>query len=158
VPKTRMPPLSDPELLAYSAEHLWYEWWMLKWAVARLASVGSQQEVNALVECFAIHSRNLIDFLYPTNANPKPTDILACDFFPDPDKWSPKTIHDELERARTMAHKQISHLTKGRIKEPGPDKVWHFAPVSKELGALLRIFSVQASPLRLHQKFIDSVT
>src|SRR5258708_17002608 len=79
--------LSDPDLIAYSNEHVKYEISMLL-DCGNLLTHSFQSESpdlatvlrNALLESFAIHLRNLVDFLYP-GTNVKDTDVLADYFF-----------------------------------------------------------------------------
>jgi hypothetical protein len=80
-------PLSDPELLDYSKEHVVYELWMFR-AVGQALITPlqmSQPLRNALIESFAIHLRNLIDFFYP--AQIQADDVFAAEFFDDPHEW-----------------------------------------------------------------------
>jgi hypothetical protein len=41
---------------------------------------------NACLESFVLHTRNLIDFLYPPE-KPRPVDILAGDYFSGDSEW-----------------------------------------------------------------------
>ncbi|HEY2903055.1 MAG TPA: hypothetical protein VGL59_20910 [Polyangia bacterium] len=144
--------VSDAEALAYSAEHLWYELLMLRWAIRQ--QPWDRQAANARLECFAIHARNLIDFLYPPE-NPKKKDVIFADFLKG-SGWEPEAPSAELTRARNMAHKQIAHLTTGRIAGSGhADKAWHLTEVTRDIETVLRKFSANASPERLAKKFVD---
>jgi len=79
--------LSDPDLIAYSQEHVQYEISMLV-ACGHLSTRQFRSEStdlatvlhNAILESFAIHLRNVVDFLYP-GTSVKVTDVLADDFF-----------------------------------------------------------------------------
>lgn len=170
--KSPPPPLTDQELLDYSLEHLTYEWDMLRWAFVAMQAVGDGSPAfrfwlespsqklyldNGLLECFAIHARNLIDFLYP--GRPLPTDVVASHFFDHSEDWPPGTpVPPSLARARTMAHKQVAHLTRGRIRDTThPDKRWEFEAIVAALTDALRRFAAGASPSRLHAVFVQRV-
>src|SRR6266542_3035922 len=61
-----------PEYLRkYSAEHLWYEVWMFFQTGKVLPNGVTSPKVdfieNAILESFAIHLRNLLDFFYPND-------------------------------------------------------------------------------------------
>ena len=78
--------LSEGELRAFSGEHILYEISMLVQCGQLLTSTFKSQSATvaavlryAVIESFAIHVRNLVDFLYPTNE--RATDVLADDFF-----------------------------------------------------------------------------
>ncbi len=56
--------LKDAELLACSGEHLLYEFQLFQWTAAELGSVKGDVMRSVLIESFAIHLRNLIDFFF----------------------------------------------------------------------------------------------
>jgi len=93
---------------------------------------------NCYLESFVLHFRNLVDFLYePRNA--KPDDILAIDFFPDPNAW--KTIRPaktaEILDAETRVNKLAVHLTYDRQVLP-PN--WGTSKLYSDLEPALRSF------------------
>ena len=145
--------LSDAELVAYSKQHVRYEIQML-WGCHQLLMhdfQGSPDLVqlmrNAFLESYAIHLRILVDFLYPNVI--KDTDVVADDFFPQ--GKSPAalpSLPSNLESARKRAHKQVSHLTTGRLDEGDPGKNWSTA-LTKEIVDVLVEFARQASPHKL---------
>ncbi len=81
-------PMSDKELLAYSGEHVYYEVKMFFW----LAIVLSKRKItvttatpddalwlrNTLIEGFAIHLRNLLEFIFSNY--PKNKRVVAAQF------------------------------------------------------------------------------
>lgn len=71
---------------------------------------------NALLESFALHVRNLIDFLYAEN--PSSDDVYAGDFFPCKEDWAKirPQITPLLEKVKKRANKEVSHLTYSRIE------------------------------------------
>ncbi len=72
--------MKSKEKLKQISHHLWYEFSMF---LALPQELAKNQEVevlsNALIESFAIHVRNLIDFLYKDNSSSD--DVFAGDFF-----------------------------------------------------------------------------
>jgi hypothetical protein len=117
-------PFGDQYLLAYSEEHVVYEFDMFLW-LARVCGSGARLGAptatdaarlsNVLIESFVVHLRNVIDFLYLDR--PKPTDVVAADFF-DPSVWEGlrPAISATLESARVRANKEIAHLTTERMR------------------------------------------
>ena len=70
---------------------------------------------NALVESAAIHSRNIIEFLYFTKSKRHPGDVRATDYGVD---WTTKWRHDSTALLPTLyrrASKQVGHVTAGRL-------------------------------------------
>jgi hypothetical protein len=144
-------PLSDPELLDYSKEHVVYELWMFR-AVGQALITPlqmSQPLRNALIESFAIHLRNLIDFFYP--AQIQADDVFAAEFFDDPHEWEKvSTISSALSSARIRAHKEVSHLTRKRIAGTPPEKGWNVPELMREMKGVLNQFTRSASSKKLH--------
>jgi len=157
--------LTDAELLEYSEKHLLYEIAMCFKAGLLLVDFGLMDPVPelarevarmALIESFAIHLRNLIDFFYP--AKVFDTDVLAEDFFVA--RALPKNfpvLSVSLESARNRASKEVSHLTTERIAGTPPKKSWPVAELSREMRALLVQFVREASPARLHAEIGEFV-
>jgi hypothetical protein len=148
-------PFSDAYLLAYSEEHVLYEFDMFLW----LAQVfGSKEKLrvppavfdawlsNVLIESFVVHLRNVIDFLYPVK--PKHTDIVAANFF-DPGALKLPEISETLKTARVRANKEIAHLTTDRITGNPPKKVWNIKSIVNEVWPLLNLFAEKALATRL---------
>ena len=157
--------LSDDELLEYSGEHVFHEI-NLFFQTGSIMMLGSNEPesagrkllTNLLVQSFAIHCRNLVNFFYPTKP-PQHDDVVAAYFFPGkrfppsfPAKASPT-----LEGARTRADKQVSHLTTRRIAGTPPEKRWPARELLSEFRDLLLEFVRQAAPDRLHAKIGDFV-
>ena len=72
-----------PNELGRVSEHLHYEVQML--LVSEITGQGTLH--NALVESFAIHVRNMLDFLWPDKPKRKSDWVIAADFFPSPSDW-----------------------------------------------------------------------
>ncbi len=151
-------PLPDQELLDYSREHVAYEVWMLRGTEALLAAIQSGALVaspvskNVLIESWAVHLRNLVEFLYP--ATPRPDDVVAPDFFDRGADWARirPSQSKSLKKARKRADRELAHLTTSR-KGPGDrEKEWVFSDLTTELLDVLRTFSRNASTAKLNQK------
>jgi len=101
---------------------------------------------NALVESFAIHARNLIDFLWLDSSNED--DVVGEDFFDDPTKWFNvrPAMPELLRKAKRRAHKQVAHLTYTRILIPDEDKHWSYVEIANTLQELLQLFVKHAPP------------
>jgi hypothetical protein len=150
-------PFDDAYLLMYSREHVFHEIDMLFW-LARLCGSGTHVTApspgdatrlnDAFIECFVVHLRNVIDFLYPRK--PRRTDVVAADFC-DSGVWQP-TISLILKNARIRADKEMAHLTTARIFGGPPSKGWNFTGLSAELGQAIRCFVKKALPSRLSPK------
>jgi hypothetical protein len=163
-------PFADSYLLDYSNEHVFYEvdhfFWLADlldrssliinptspFGTPSITVTGSAPEDlkrvnNILIEGFAIHLRNVIDFLY---TKPQPTDVVAEDFFPlgDWDKIRPP-ISTTLEAARIRANKEIAHLTTDRMAGSPPAKRWDCKGLANEIRPLLQLMSSKALSTRL---------
>lgn len=156
--------LSDPDLIAYSKEHVQYEISLLV-ACGHLSTHQFRSEStdlatvlhNAILESFAIHLRNVVDFLYP-GTSVKVTDVLADDFFPQGKRpVAFPSLPAKLQAARERAHKQVSHLTTGRLTAADPGKVWMPTDLVKETLSVLVEFVRQASPDKLDRSVRDYV-
>lgn len=126
-----------------ASSHLTYEIDML-WGSARVHANGSgllSAEIkNALVESFAVHLRNLLDFLYLEN--PRPDDVIAEDFFDTPEIWvtNRPAKSQILKAAHTRAHKEVSHLTYNRLSLTPENKVWQQGELLNEIVPVLKRF------------------
>ncbi len=159
-------PFSDAYLVAYSAEHLAYEFDMFLWLadvcgnpLVRLGAPSSADGThlgNALIESFVVHLRNVIDFLYLDR--PKPTDVVAGHFF-DPNVWHGlrPPISSTLEAARVRANKEIAHLTTDRITGSPPEKAWDFKGLAVEIKPSMRLFAERALATRLSPRVAATI-
>lgn len=154
-------PFETTELYEFSGEHLAYEIRTYHELVRAFAGMIRFQNMprfvnNALVESHAIHLRNLIDFLYPTN--PHITDVIAADFLPEK-PWNAiiGDLPKELEKMRVRSNKEVAHLSTLRRKTGNPEKQWPVAHGVAFLAEKLAIFIAQASRERLHPKVSHEV-
>lgn len=163
-PVTR--PFDDAYLLAYSAEHVYYEVDMYfameplfrsssfaAWLAARPDRVRLN---SALVESMAVHARNLIDFLYLDGRDS--TDVVAADFVSGT-PWAtirpPETML--IKDAKRRANKEIAHLTTQRIPGAPPEKDWDFRGLASDLRLVLKLFVSKADPARLSPRVAAAI-
>jgi len=141
-------PLSDAECLEMCREHVAYEVQMLNYCVLRIDGSKSQQQ-NLYAEGFALHLRNLLEFLYkPIPKEPKFDDLRALHFI-NSDTWL--NIRGEmspiLQDAENRANKQLAHLTLSRQrKEP-----WEYMTILKTLVPVLKRLVSHARQELLHE-------
>lgn len=126
--------LTDEDAYQYSEQHICYELDMLQWSTIALLKIipdtnGTDPNLifckNALLETFAIHSRNLIDFLYPPEKVHK-TDVTIRNYVDEKGHQQIQKRNDLLEEAKTKANKQVAHLTTDRITYEKEGKGWCF--------------------------------
>jgi hypothetical protein len=136
--------LTDEELVTYSHDHIRYEIGMLQWTAAILLSlpdldstgVFAETIKNSLLNSFASHARNLIDFLYLRNhfGRDKSGDIVVEDYIESTflDEHLPP-ITKTLEDAKVKANKQVAHLTVERLAYEVAGKEWQFMQIYMQI-------------------------
>lgn len=117
---------TDQELVDLSG-HLWYEIQML-FDTSDLVDSGqfAKHDVvrSALIQAFAIHARNLLDFFY---GNHTLDDAHIELYLIEGSDWGAITAgidRTELERIRRRANKEVAHLTFYRLRVSGEEKPW----------------------------------
>jgi hypothetical protein len=152
----------SPEFLrSYCDEHLWYEVSMF-FHTGRSLPFGAMSpavewNINAVLESFVIHLRNLLDFFYPVG-KPRKTDVVAAEYFEGNDLTPDfPTESPLLLAAKLRAHKHVSHLTTERIAGSAPEKAWHPEPLMVEMALLLRLFTERALAEKLSPAFVVQV-
>lgn len=115
----------------------------------RQASSGGYTAVvhNALVESFALHARNMVDFFY--NDSPQPDDAVASQFFSNPLMWQTvrPPLTADLQTAKARANKEISHLTYARLLVAPSQKSWPVDSIVRDIDAVLATFCENADLL-----------
>ena len=116
------------------APRVWYEWATFNNSFKRVLESKKERDqdaVNAYLESFLIHARNLRDFLTRSRDDKgvKPNDVLAEDFF-DSDGWSCPDEPPYLKENRIRLNRSLAHLTYDRIqyqsnKGWNPQKIFH---------------------------------
>ncbi|MBW2044329.1 MAG: hypothetical protein JRI96_05510 [Deltaproteobacteria bacterium] len=123
------------------SHHLWYEFEMFLALTQELSKGYPPSTINnALLESFALHVRNLIDFLY--NENPKSDDVCAFDFFLCKEDWLKvrPQITPLLEESKKRANKEASHLTYARINVTLEGKKWYFIKICRDMNRAFEVF------------------
>ena len=131
--------LTDDELKLYARVHLQYEVDMLTMTTGMLLALARQTAKqspahwlvrNALLNTFAIHSRNLIDFLYLGPKKSRPTDVILEDYLDEESLNLPRVLPTLLQDAVRKASKQAAHLTRDRIEYETAGKEWKFLEIA----------------------------
>ncbi len=142
-------PLTNQQLTDFSGEHLLHELSMF-WELAEILpqrKAGTTEYV-ALIESFATHLRNLIEFLFfPVKGDY----VRAQQFFDDPAAWSPKLTGD-FEKLLDRANNEVDHLTVRRISGNPPEKAWPTDGILKQIEPIAKEFAAKASEKKLHSK------
>jgi len=114
--------------LRRASDHLYYEIWMFNALANGLASgiVGEGPLSNAVLEAITVHTRILLDFLYAEK--PQSDDVIAEDFFADPDIWAnERPVKSELlAGVHRRVAKEVAHLTYARLDVTPDAKPWRF--------------------------------
>jgi hypothetical protein len=141
---------TDQQLLDFSEEHLLYELNILRWLVETIPATKKGFGLSALLESFAIHLRNLIEFLYTSPNDARADDVVAADFYDPLGGWKPGVPSASLSAARERANKEVSHITYKRKAGMAPDKPWPVADLFKEILPIAQGFVAGASGKKLH--------
>lgn len=122
--------------------HVEYEVNMLVTVANALASglVAGSLLANAMVESFVLHTRNLIDFLWPEGS--KSDHVLADDYFLDPEYWKQErpNLSPLLDKSRIRAHKEIAHLSYDRLLLTEDSRKWPFVEITKDIVQAYQVF------------------
>ncbi len=146
--------LDHAQLRQYAENHIAREVEMLRWTGSFLSSFSKAAFVSvdisgdiaqalrgASLESFAMHSRNLIDFLYLRNhyGRDRANDIVVEDYVGD-DTAAKKLIPitQQLIDARIKADKLVAHLSIERETFGYYEKAWMFSLIAVDLLTALR--------------------
>lgn len=121
-------------------EHIKYEIDMYRWAASEVVKPLPLYQRNAMVEVFATHVRNLIDFFYLDRVGHD--DAVAEHFVNNWRKIRP-IMPDILKEAKVKANKQLAHITYSRAVEYGvtKEKGWFVGKISSKLEELIKNFA-----------------
>jgi hypothetical protein len=143
------------ELFDFSADHLYYELWMLYETGARLvhdpAVPGDFVLRNSLIESFTVHARTLAAFLYPDEVRPRDDDVISDHYVKDIEEWRTARgpMPPELKEIMRRTGKEIAHLTTKRLPPGDPKKAWAPGAIVQALTAPLKLFRAHVPPGRL---------
>lgn len=127
--------------LKKASEHIFYEAWMFFETMNYLMQARNQISTNILLDAYAIHCRNLFDFLYPDLKKIKRDDILVFDYISDKSLYyKNKTKKKLLRFVIRKANKQVAHLTYTRNRYGEKNKPWPFLDIAKEIHKSLSVF------------------
>jgi len=148
--------LSDEDLRAWAREHLVYEAQMFAYAaveLGRLQDKPRDHRSNSLLECFAVHTRCLRDFLWHDRKD-RHMDAFAADFCA-PGIWKsergdiPPALKEVKDRNRLG--REVMHLTYFRAAVPAEIKDWPVSDIVHEIVTALDSFTLFALPSRLDE-------
>jgi hypothetical protein len=142
--------LKDEELRDYSGEHLLHELSMF-WELAHSLRGHKKgtTEYDALIESFAIHLRNLIEFFIL----PEKSDyVRAVHFFQNPAEWPTMKLTGEFKKLHDRASNEVSHLTVRRIDGNPPEKEWYTEEIVQQIEPIAEKFGAKADVKKLHPK------
>jgi len=149
--------MTDRELLDYGEHHISYEIDMCVVSVRLLSAFWPEKNslTNVLVEGYALHLRNLIEFIYWT---PTRDDVNAVHYVRDKSQWVEARggVSDFLDGVKERADKQIAHLTKKRFIGDAPEKQWDPTAEITALVTGLQLFRNHARSELVHPK-VDRV-
>src|SRR6266853_1327643 len=118
-------PSAGPNAALPECEHLEYEIRMLYYTGEALLKRDPKyaiEDLNALLESFAIHCRSLFNFFYRDG---KKDDIVAEKFFDPQTNWASarpiETSLPHLQCAAKRTDKEIAHLTETRLAMIGTE-------------------------------------
>jgi hypothetical protein len=142
--------LKDEELRAYSGEHLLHELSMF-WELSHILREHKKgtTEYDALIESFAIHLRNLLEFFFL----PEKSDyIRAKHFVQNPADWPTMKLTGEFKKLHDRASNEVNHLTVRRIDGNPPEKEWGTDEIVNLIEPIAEKFGANADVKKLHPK------
>ena len=90
---------------------------------------NDQVVLNALLESFGVHSRNLIDFLW-LDRPMKDTDAIARDWIED---WEAPEMSELLANVKDRVGKEMVHLSYNRLDIAEDEKGWTVLGIGPEV-------------------------
>jgi len=142
---------TDEELFEVS-KHVEYEVNQLNEYIARLTFYQFPKEElaisNSLLTAFTVYTRNLYLFFYATN--PRPDDIVAAEYFNDPQFWENHrpVASPVLVESSERANKLSAHLTYERVKLAS-NYWWKWHAIHYGLKDVLQVFVTNVPPHRI---------
>jgi hypothetical protein len=106
-------------------------------------------EYDALIESFAIHLRNLIEFFIFPEKNDY---VRAVHFFENPAEWPTGKLTGDFQKLHDRASNEVSHLTVRRINDNPPEKEWRTDDIVNLIEPIAEKFGANADVKKLHPK------
>jgi hypothetical protein len=160
--------ISDDDLKSYAEAHLQYEINMLTMSVSILAYLGTHNNSspipwlinNGILNTFAMHARNLIDFLYSRSKGKDfSTDIIIQDYVTEEDiSLYLKPITPLLEEALIKANKQVAHLSMDRINYERAGKEWKFIDVMGHIRAAFSSIALHIPATKMNPELREKLS
>ncbi len=120
-------PIPTQQEIDFLEEHYPYEVDMLRYTLDTLLTTewndpltdSERRQVNALIESYATHARNLIDFLWSHSSD---KEFGSKDFVFETSPMSTKRDFPEaIRKAYGLMHDQILHIRKSRVRKPASE-------------------------------------
>lgn len=143
--------IKKEHLLAFSGEHLYYEFNMF-FGLSKLLGKGvnDQYVYSALLESFIIHTCLILDFFYKPPR--KADDASVVHFIDDIKKW--KKLRPSYDKYFRKFHRrrsrEVVHLSYKRLEVEKSEKLWNIAKVVPSVCQLFSAFLETANPELLH--------
>ncbi len=128
---------------------------MLNETAKKMAEPAFQDAIaaNATIESFAIHTRQILDFLFAVRMGWHlfRTDLRAQWFFQDPASWTAEPS-DFLKEIKPKVSKLVAHMTKTRAGIEAEEKSWEFEQIRAEVVPHLVVFANGADDAKLSEE------
>lgn len=112
---------------------------------------------NALLHAFLLAARSLLAFLFSHNA--RVSDIIAEDFFDNPEEWNRKRLVPETGLSdgdlSGLISKRLAHLTWDRADTSKP--LWGAFKIAWNIGAVLQSFLQLVDEEKVHAQLREDV-
>lgn len=131
---------------------------MLRWHT----SIGHLVVRNSLIIAFAVHFRNIFDFLYSgqNERPPSKDDVLAEHFFDTPEEWHrivPMKLAS-LIKDRKKLNKHFAHVTYSRVQQKLDDRFWEFQRIMEELSPAVLAFAEHVDQRKLNDNLHEELS
>ncbi len=134
-------------LIAFSAEHLYYEVWMLYGVTEKLRQgLTDRYLYNALLESFVVHASIILDFFYKPQV--KPDDAKAIHYLDSVGEWNAllPSYAKYFRRFNTKRNKEVIHLSYKRLDVKPEQKYWRVVETTSHIQKLFDKFLDLANP------------
>lgn len=148
--------------LKRTTEHIYYEMMMFHYTTETLRRIVDQsnvdiQLVNAVLESWSMHLRNLLTFFYTPRNKRYKDDVLAVDYVS-----SLSTFRNNRTKVKTFSNikkrvaKQFAHLTYHRNVYNQKTKVWQFARTYAQMHpTMVAFYETLPEPYKKWPHFVE---